>query len=144
VGSGDYYDKLKETVKDKGLARKVILTGGVPFNDIPKYLAACDVFVLPSFSRLEAFGLVVLEAMASSKPVIVSNIPGVTEVVVEGEEGLHVEPMNAQDLADKINLLLSDSSLRKKMGENGRRKVETEFTWDKVVNQLEEVYKELG
>ena len=136
-------DKLKRRVKYRCVEDRVIFTGTVPFDDIPKYFAACDVFVLPSISRLEAFGLVVLEAMASSKPVIVSNIPGVMELVNDGEEGLHVEPMNAEDIAEKINLLLSDPDLRKKMGENGRKKVEKEFTWEKVARQMEEVYEEM-
>lgn len=143
VGSGDYLDKLRRRVKDSGLEDRVIFTETVEFDDIPKYFAACDVFVLPSISRLEAFGLVVLEAMASSRPVIVSHIPGVMELITHGDEGLHAEPMNAEDLAEKINLLLSDPALRKKMGEKGRKKVENEFTWDKVVRQIEEVYEEV-
>ncbi len=141
VGKGPYMDKLKKRVKEKKVEHKVIFTGRVPFEDIPKYFAACDVFVLPSISRLEAFGLVILEAMASSKPVIVSNIPGVTEVVMEGQQGLHVIPMNAQDLAEKINILLSNKQMQVRMGEAGRRKVEEEYTWDKVVGQIEDVYK---
>ncbi|UCE38188.1 MAG: glycosyltransferase family 4 protein [Thermoplasmata archaeon] len=143
VGSGPYLDKLRKRARSRRVEKKVIFTGRVPFDDIPRYFAACDVFVLPSISRLEAFGLVILEAMASSKPVIVSNIPGVTELVNEGEEGLHTEPMNAEDLAKKINLLLLDENLRKRMGESGRRKVEREFAWDKVVKQIEEVYNDV-
>jgi glycosyltransferase involved in cell wall biosynthesis len=142
VGSGDYLDKLQKRVKDKGVEDKVIFTKSVSYDDIPKYFAACDVFVLPSISRLEAFGLVVLEAMASAKPVIVSDIPGVRELIEEGREGLRTEPMNGENLAEKINLLLSDPTLRKKMGESGRKKVEKEFTWDKVVGQIENVYLE--
>ncbi len=143
VGSGDYLEKLRKRARAKSVEEKVIFTGSVAFDDIPKYFAACDVFVLPSVSRLEAFGLVVLEAMASSKPVIVSNIPGVMELVTEGREGLHAEPMNPEDIAEKTNTLLSDDALMKKMGENGRKKIEQEFTWDKVVKQVEDVYKEL-
>jgi glycosyltransferase involved in cell wall biosynthesis len=141
VGSGDYIDKLRKKARDRKDGNRFIFTGSVSFDDIPKYFAACDVFVLPSISRLEAFGLVILEAMASKRPVIVSNIPGVTEVVTEGVEGLHAEPMNAKDLAEKINTLLSDEDLCRKMGEAGRKKVENEFTWNKVVSQIEEVYK---
>jgi glycosyltransferase involved in cell wall biosynthesis len=144
VGSGPYLDKLKKRARSKKVEKKVIFTGRVPFDDIPRYFAACDVFVLPSISRLEAFGLVILEAMASSKPVIVSNIPGVTEVVVEDVQGLHVEPMNAEDLAEKINILLSDKQMQKRMGDAGRKKVEEEYTWDKVVGQIEEVYKSVA
>jgi glycosyltransferase involved in cell wall biosynthesis len=141
VGSGPYLDKLKKRVMAKKVEKKVIFTGRVPFDDIPLYFACCHVFVLPSISRLEAFGLVILEAMASSKPVIVSNIPGVTEVVGEDVQGLHVEPMNTEDLAEKINTLLSDEHMQRRMGEAGRKKVEEEYTWDKVVGQIEEVYK---
>ena len=143
VGSGDYLDKLIKRAKENKIQNKVIFTGNVSFLDIPKYFAASDVFVLPSISRLEAFGLVVLEAMASRKPVIVSKIPGVTELVEEGINGLHVEPMNTQDLAQKINLLLSDEKLRKSMGDAGRKKVESEFNWDTVASQIEEVYKQV-
>jgi glycosyltransferase involved in cell wall biosynthesis len=143
VGSGPYLDKLKKRVRSKKVEKKMIFTGRVPFDDIPRYFAACDVFVLPSISRLEAFGLVILEAMASSKPVIVSNIPGVTEVVTEDVQGLHVEPMNSQDLAEKITTLLSDKQMQRRMGDAGRKKVEEEYTWDKVVGQIEEVYKDV-
>ena len=143
VGSGDYMDKAKKRAKDRKVEKKVVFTGTVSYDDIPKYFAACDVFILPSISRLEAFGLVVLEAMASSKPVIVSKIPGVMELISPGKEGFHIEPMNANDLAEKIKIILYDDNLRKKMGENGRRKVEEKFTWEKVVGQIEEVYKGL-
>jgi glycosyltransferase involved in cell wall biosynthesis len=99
VGSGEYLDKLKKRVRDRSVEDKVIFTKSVSYDDIPKYFAACDVFVLPSISRLEAFGLVVLEAMASAKPVIVSKIQGVRELIEGGKEGLHAEPMNAEILA---------------------------------------------
>ena len=143
VGGGDYEPKLKRLMYARGLDNRIIFAGEVPNKELPEYYAACDVFVLPSISRLEAFGIVGLEAMASGKPVIISDIPGVREVIEEGVEGLLVEPMNAEDLAEKINILLSDAALRKKMGEHGRRKVEEKFTWDKVVRQIEEVYKEV-
>jgi glycosyltransferase involved in cell wall biosynthesis len=122
---------------------RIIFTGKVSHHDLPRYFAACDVFVLPSISRLEAFGLVVLEAMASSKPVIISNIPGVMELVTDGEEGLLTEPMNVEDLAEKINILMADPKLRKSMGEKGREKVVREFTWDKVVSQIERTYESI-
>ncbi len=140
VGGGEFKSKLKNLVHKRKLENRVIFAGEVPNSELPKYYAACDIFVLPSISRLEAFGIVGLEAMASGKPVIISDIPGVREVINDGVEGLLVEPMNAKDLAEKITVLLSDADLRKKMGENGRRKVNEDFTWDKVVRQVEEVY----
>ncbi len=143
VGRGDYLSALRRKAREKGVDKRIIFTGKVPSKMLPNYYAAADVFVLPSISRLEAFGLVVLEAMASAKPVIISNIPGVTELITDGEEGLHVEPMNAQDLADKINQVLADEDLRMRMGHTGREKVEREFSWDKVTSQIEKVYEEV-
>ncbi|UCF08815.1 MAG: glycosyltransferase family 4 protein [Thermoplasmata archaeon] len=143
VGSGEYLGKLKKKAREIGVKERVIFPGKVSFNDIPRYFAACNVFVLPSVSRLEAFGLVVLEAMASSKPVVISNIPGVMELITDGREGLLAEPMNAEDLAAKINTVLSDENKSNKMGQEGRRKVESEFSWETVVSQIEGVYTEV-
>jgi glycosyltransferase involved in cell wall biosynthesis len=144
VGRGEYLSTLRRKAREKDLEKRIFFAGKVPSKRLPSYYAASDVFVLPSISRLEAFGLVVLEAMASGKPVIISNIPGVTELITDGEEGMHVEPMDAKDLGDKINQILSDEDLRKKMGQRGREKVEREFSWDKVASQIEEVYREVA
>jgi glycosyltransferase involved in cell wall biosynthesis len=143
VGRGDYLGSLRRKTREKGLEKRILFAGKVPSKKLPSYYAAADVFVLPSISRLEAFGLVVLEAMASAKPVIISNIPGVTELITDGEEGLHVEPMDAKDLADKINQILDDDELRKRMGETGREKVYREYSWDKVASQIEKIYEEV-
>ena len=143
VGRGEYLSPLRRKAREKGVDKRIIFAGKVSSKLLPNYYAASDVFVLPSISRLEAFGLVVLEAMASGKPVIISNIPGVTELITDGEEGLHVEPMNAKDLADKINQVLSDEKLGKRMGQTGREKVEREFSWDRVTGQIEKIYEEV-
>lgn len=144
VGRGDYLGALRRKAREKGVDKRIFFTGKVTSKKLPSYYAAADVFVLPSISRLEAFGLVVLEAMASAKPVIISDIPGVTELITDGEEGLHVEPMNAKDLGEKINQVLADDDLGKRMGQTGRKKVEREFSWDKVTSQIEKVYEEIA
>jgi glycosyltransferase involved in cell wall biosynthesis len=143
VGRGDYLGALRRKVREKGFEKRIIFAGKVSAKRLPDYYASADVFVLPSISRLEAFGLVVLEAMASEKPVIISDIPGVTELITDGVEGLHAEPMNAKDLAEKINTVLSDEDLGKSMGQRGKEKVEREFSWDKVTSQIEKVYEEV-
>ncbi|MFQ5838818.1 MAG: glycosyltransferase family 4 protein [Thermoplasmata archaeon] len=140
VGSGDYVPELERLVSYLGLEGRVVFAGRISSEELPAYYAACDLFVLPSVSRLEAFGIAALEAMASAKPVVVSDVPGVREVIADGVEGLLAEPMNSEDLAAKIRVLLSDASRMKKMGRRGRRKVEDAFTVEKVVDRLEEFY----
>src|SRR5437870_2320747 len=84
---------------------------------------------------------VALEAMATAKPVIVADIPGVREVIQDGREGLHADPMNARDLAEKIRRLLGDPEARRVMGERGREKVLASFGIERVTDQIESVYR---
>ena len=91
-------------------------------------------------SRLEAFGIVALEAMATAKPVVVSDIPGVREVVTDGVEGLLAEPVHAEDLAAKVRHLLENPELREQMGARGRQKVEAKFGIKQVADAVERVY----
>jgi glycosyltransferase involved in cell wall biosynthesis len=96
--------------------------------------------VFPSI--YEAFGIVLLEAMACGKPVVASNVGGIPFVVEEGKTGLLFESGNVEDLADKIVTILKDEELREKMGEAGRERAK-EFTWDKIAERTVEVYKEI-
>ncbi|MCK5547779.1 MAG: glycosyltransferase family 4 protein [Thermoplasmata archaeon] len=144
IGGGEYEAELKDIAKSLKVGGKVSFAGKVPDSRISKYLSASDVLVLPSTSRLEAFGIAALEAMASGTPVIISNIPGVREVITDGEEGLLVEPMNPEDLAAKISLILGDENKRKTMGQKARKKVEQHFSVEKVTDKIEKVYEELS
>ncbi len=141
IGGGDYAGKLRGLAESLGLGEKVVFVGHVPESEKPEYFAACDLLVLPSVSRLEAFGIAALEAMASGKPVVVSDVPGVREVIDDGVEGLLAEPMNPDDIAIKVRHLLEDPQERKAMGLAGRRKVEKSFTVQKVVDGLEALYQ---
>lgn len=142
-GEGPYLGSIKRTARSFKVEDKVIFAGTVSQAELPEYYAACDITVLPSVSRLEAFGIAALEAMSTGKPVVVSDIPGVREVVTDGVEGLLCEPLNAEDLADKINALLADPQRRKAMGEAGRKKVEERFGIKRVVDSLESVYRDV-
>lgn len=141
VGTGDFRSELEDIIKRERLEDKVMFAGRVPNEDLPNYYAATDIFVLPSVSRLEAFGIVALEAMASSVPVIVSDIPGVRDVIVEGKHGLLAEPMNSENLAGKIRTLIENPDMAERMGKNGRKRVEERFTWSKVAEEIEGVYE---
>ena len=143
VGSGENLKKYRAKAKSMDVEDRVIFTGRLSWSALPLYYAACDIFTLPSISRLEAFGIATLEAMATGKPVVVADIPGVREVIENGKHGLIFDVMDAEDLAKKIAILLNDPDMRKRMGDEGRKKVEEQFVIDKVTNQVEKVYEEL-
>ena len=141
VGTGPKEAELKRHARKVGVEDKVIFAGKVPYDRLPEYYAATDVFVLPSVSRLEAFGIVTMEAMATAKPVIVSDIPGVNEVIEDGVHGFLARPMDGRDISDKLNKVLKDESMMKEMGESGRKLVEERYTWARVVEMVEDVYR---
>ncbi len=135
--------KLEKKAEKLGIQKKILFTGHVTDEGLlMSAYSACDVFVLPS--EYEAFGLVLLEAMACEKPCIATRVGGVPEVVEEGKSGLLVEYGKPDQLADAIIELLGDEKRRVEMGRAGRARVERNFTWQKIVDQLEEVYRELS
>jgi glycosyltransferase involved in cell wall biosynthesis len=140
VGDGDLREKYEKLSSDLRLDRKVIFSGRVGDNNLAAYYQDCDVFVLPSINQGEAFGMVLLEAMACGKPVIASNLPGVRSVFKNGKQGLLVNPGDVDDLSEKIKVILNDDSLAKRMGAEGRKLVEEKYTWEKVGKRLDEVY----
>ena len=144
VGEGHHRDLLEASARARGVADRVEFVGGVAQEELPSLYRAADVCVLPSISRLEAFGLVGLESMASERPVVLSDIPGVREVIEDGKEGLLAAPADPEDLAAKINTLLDDPALRAEMGARGRERVLRHFTWEVVGAQFRRIYERLA
>lgn len=129
------YDSVKEKVTDlvdsMGLNDNVLFTG--LRTDIPELLSAMDVFVLPSYR--EGMPLVVLEAMAMARPVVATSIRGCREIVVDGDTGILIPPHNVPALAEAITRLLSDRDMARRMGLEGRKRVEARFDLDSVVRK---------
>lgn len=144
AGEGSLLAPMKRLAASLGVGGRVRFLGRVSDENLPSVYAACDVFVLPSVSRLEAFGIVALEAMATAKPVIVADIPGVREVIEDGQEGLLADPVNPQDLADKIRRLLGDPGARRAMGQRGRQKVLESFSIERVTDRIESLYRSIA
>jgi phosphatidylinositol alpha-mannosyltransferase len=120
----------------------VVFAGCVSQADLPRYYASCDVFCAPSTGR-ESFGIVLLEAMASGRPVVASDIPGYAGVVGSGREGLLVERKNPAALAEALARLLGDATLRERMGARGRATVAS-YDWEKVSRRVLRYYKEVA
>ena len=144
IGEGYLKENLQKLVGKLKIENKVFFLGRVDDNDIVAYYHACDIFVLPSIEKTEAFGLVQLEAMACGKPIVNTNLPTGVPYVSQNElTGLTVPPKDAKALSSAINSLLNDKILRKKYGENGKRRVEKEFTKKIMIEKVLNLYQEL-
>ena len=138
VGDGEESEELESLVEEFGLKERVKFIGRVQNEEIPQYMAASDVFVLPSLS--EGFPNVVLEAMASGLPIVATKVGGLPEIIRDGENGFLVEPKNPKEIAEKVLLILEDDELRERMSRNNKDRVK-EYTLESVVERLEHVYR---
>lgn len=145
IGEGYLKEDLQKLSIDLNTESKIVFLDRVEDKDMIAYYHACDIFVLPSIAKTEAFGLVQLEAMACGKPVINTNLPtGVPYVSQNKVTGLTVPVKDIEALTNAINKLLNNPNLRKKYGENGRKRVEREFKKEIMINKVFDVYKGLS
>lgn len=141
VGEGPQRAEYEALVRELGLAGRVELPGWVDPGAIPETYRSFDVFVAPS--RLEAFGVAVLEAAASGLPSVVSRVGGLPEVVQDGVTGLLVPPEDPEALAQALDELLRDPERRRRMGEAARHFVESRYRWEDTAERMERLYREL-
>lgn len=140
IGRGDRkvdYLSLAETFE---LGDSLVIRDDIVNSELPHFYAKATVSVLPSINRAEAFGLVLLEAMACGTPVIAANLPGVRSVFRNNEHGWLVQPGNIDDLAAKLKNALKDTVLTASLGRKARAWVEEEYSWQKVGQELEAAY----
>ena len=142
IGDGPYLNWLKQLTKKLDIEERVVFVGPISDYWLPAYYAATDVVVLPSTSRLEAFGIVGLEAMASGKPLILSDIPGVRDVI-SSDEGFIVEPLDPEAVAHALEKIWDYPENAKQMGLKGRERVVSIFSWKKVSKDVEKIFKEI-
>ncbi len=138
VGEGPLREMIESEIRVKEWQDSVFLTGFS--DDIPEVMQAIDLLILPSF--WEGFGIVIIEAMAASKPVISTNISSMPEIIVEGETGFLIEPGDSDTLAERIIALLQDEALRKRMGEAGLQRVDSMFSYTAMINHLETLFRQ--
>jgi len=133
---GPLLDGLKALGERLELGKNVIFTGFR--SDIKEILSAVDLLVVPSL--LEGFPMVTLEAMAMAKPVVATNIDGITEQITDGVDGILVPPKDPSALAKAAIRVLNDKELARSMGLAARKKVEQEFSVEKMISETEKVY----
>lgn len=126
--------------KKLGIEDRIMFTGHIKDFDVYKSaFNGCEAFVLPS--EWEAFGIVLAEAMFCKKPVIGTNVGGIPEVIDNRVNGFVVPYADSDALADSICKLLDSKALREKFGRHGKEKVMEKYTWKKIVDKLEDVYR---
>jgi phosphatidylinositol alpha-1,6-mannosyltransferase len=141
VGGGPYRSTLEVIAREEGVADHVVITGSVPWAELPSHYAAGDVFAMPCRTRrggldVEGLGIVYLEASATGLPVVAGDSGGAPDAVLDGETGFVVPGRDRDALVDRLTQLLTDPALAKRLGAAGREWVETEWRWDTQAARL--------
>ena len=144
VGDGPIRESLENDIRINGVEGTVKLLGYVEDNEAHALLAACDVFVLSSVMKTEAFGIVQIEAMSLGKPVIATKIPesGVSWVNADGVSGLNVPVRDATALAEAIRRICSDDSLHQVLAQGARNRYLESFTIERMIEKTIKVYND--
>ncbi|MBU2461569.1 glycosyltransferase, partial [bacterium] len=140
VGGGSKKEEMMELSAMLGLKEKVSFLGEK--ENVSEILKTSDIFVFSSL--FEGLPRAIMEAMVAHLPVVATNVGGVPELVDDGKTGFLVPVSDASAMASKIERLLLDSSLRAMMGEAGLKKIRAEFSMDRIVKEMEEIYTQLA
>lgn len=142
AGDGAERQNLEQIVNELGLQKAVEFLGWVQPDDVPALLNRATIGVFPS--RDEPFGLVALEAGLMKRPVVATRVGGLPEVVDDGVTGLLVPPEDTDALAGAINEMLNAPARMIKMGEAGKQKAARDFSWDRYMQEYEDLYRQLA
>jgi glycosyltransferase involved in cell wall biosynthesis len=143
-GCGDLVDFYIRVADSLGLKNNVKFAGFISAKQLLNYYNGCKLFVLPSTDpRREGFGIVPLEAMACQRPVVITEIMGMAEDIKKSGSGMVVGCNDKEGLASSMLCILKDETLAKRMGTLGRKLTEEKYSWKKVAEQIEKVYRGL-
>jgi glycosyltransferase involved in cell wall biosynthesis len=129
-------------VSDMELTRSIEFTGYITDEKKVVLLSKCSALLLPSF--VEGFGIVILESFAMSKPVLVADIQPTNEIVDDGIDGFILPANNPTKWSEKISFLLNNKDVCRKMGISARNKLETKYSLNFVLNEMESLYLSLS
>lgn len=138
-GGGSFTAELKDLAANLAISENIIFTGFR--SDIPKLMESFDVYAMPSWE--EPFGMVYLEAMAMRKPVVAWCLAGPKEIIIDDETGYLVTPKAIKDLGNVLLKLARDGGLRKRLGHAGRRRVEQQFSSQRMCCDVLAIYQKL-
>lgn len=145
IGDGPERLELEDLVSRLGVRSRVHLTGWISADEKLQYYEKCSFFVLPAVydkhGDTEALGVVMIEAMSCEKPVIASNVGGITDIVQDKINGLLVPPGDVSALAQAIVKLATNNALREEMGKKAKKSIDERFNWDKIIDSLISLYK---
>lgn len=144
VGDGEERARLEALAGQYGVRDRVTFLGEVPADDLPRYYAACDIFLMPNRideGDVEGFGIVFLEAAAAGKPSIGGRSGGVPEAVAEGETGMLVSGTDTAETAEAIRSLATSEDRRRSLGARARARVCRDFTWERAASEVATVHR---
>lgn len=133
-------DTLRRLSEELGIRDKVLFVHSTSDNELAKVYAACDIFVYPASAS--PWGLVVTEAMAAAKPVIVSRQVGTSEVIQNGFNGMIIERATPEEIVKQVEMLINNPNLCKELGENAYKYVKNNLSWEKYAKNVEGVFQE--
>ncbi len=138
VGTGPDEERLRKITKELGIERFVLFNGKVPFDDMPAYLSAGDIFI--STTTNEAIARSVLEAMAMELPVVATRVGGTPEAIKDGVTGMLVDVKSPDQIAQKIELIATNDSLRKEIGKKAREVIVSRYEEQELIRQFAEIH----
>ena len=139
AGTGNYLNDAKQLVEHLGLSDSVTFLGQCSQDEVSELLGGCFASVTPSIWA-ETFGLTLIESLSQERPVIASQIGGMTEILEEGSTGFFITPGNANELAERILYLYKNPSVAKRMGKAGRETVIERFSPEAHYTKIMQVY----
>jgi len=144
VGDGSLKAKWMALAAERGLSERITFHGRIDDRALADLYAECDIFLLPSIvdthGDTEGLGVVLLEAMSCRKPVIATDVGGITDIVRDGETGLLVPQRDAAALAAAVERLLDDPDLAERLGQSGAAYAQQRFDWTHIVDEIEALY----
>lgn len=141
VGGGEQTNELRLLAQNLGIADKVNFVGQVAHNSVPDELGKLDIYVALSRSESESFGVAIIEAGATGRPVVVSDAGGLPEVTIDNKTGLIVPRENPKLAAEALKKLVLNPNLRYELAINGRQHVADNYSWDKCIEKMIQVYE---
>jgi glycosyltransferase involved in cell wall biosynthesis len=145
AGYGDLRDDLERRAAELGVANNVRFPGQLERERAARYVAAADVYVVPSIrdqrGNIDGLPNALLEGMGAARPIVASRVAGIPDVIGDGQHGLLVPERDSEALAEAIGRLLSDRALAERLGAAARQRVVEELTWDIAAQRFERAYE---